>query len=201
MTVRAQTTVLLVFAACLIAGCRPASYRKDADNAGYDIVRRAQGKALGQEEPFTIERPADALRRQLLLDQGLPHVGPESLGSGDLKPVPHWPEESYPLEAPLPPEAGRLPAREPLLLNLIDSLQVAARNNREYQTSKENVFRAALALDLEANEFRSLLFAGAETELSGDYRTDDTVAGVESTADVSLERRLKNGALCQHFNR
>ena len=37
---------------------------------------------------------------------------------------------------------------------MIDALQIAARNSPDYQSRKEEVFRVALALDLERNSFR-----------------------------------------------
>ncbi|MCK4625268.1 MAG: TolC family protein [Phycisphaerae bacterium] len=180
---------------CCVTGCRPANYRREADKVGYGIIDKAQKQAFGQAEPFTIERPADALRRKLMLNQNLPHAGPASLGTNNLKPIAHWPEKDYPARpAESPPQAPWRKDR-PLTLGLADALQVAARNNREYQTRKEDFFRTALALDLEANQFRNLLFGDAESEFSMDYSGEKPVRGLANTGNASWQRKLKNGTL------
>jgi len=183
-------------AACalaLLAGCQPKDYRLQADRAAYGIVDAAQQQALGRTEPFTVEPPADALRRRLLLDQALPHAGGASLGTEFLEPIPHWPED----RAPKDPPAASQPSTPagPLVLGLAEALQVAARNSREYQTRKEDVFRAALTLDLQANAFRNLLYADAESEYSADHSGDGAVRGLANTAGTSWQRQLVNGTL------
>jgi len=187
-----------VLAAWLVTGCHfgAAGYRREADEVATRIVEAAQREALGREEPFTIERPSDTLRRRLLLDQQLPHTGAASLGADQLEPVPHWPEEQYPARlaggaSVVPPwQDGR-----PLTLTLVQALQVAARNNRDYQTRKEDVFTSALDLDLEANQFRHLFFADAEARFDADLSGNEDVRGVTHTETVSWQRQLKNGTL------
>ncbi len=176
-----------------LAGCRsPAAYRRDADRTAYDLVQRAQQKMLQRDEPFAIEPAADTLRRRLLLDQALPYAGPAALGTADLPPIPHWPDTGAPdVSAPdagaFPPDINRLA--------LTDALQVAARHNRDYQTRKEDVFKVALALDLEANQFRSLLAGDAATDFEANYAGDDNIRGLANTGQLSWQRRLKYGTL------
>jgi len=188
-----RAAVLTACTLCLTAGCRPGSYRRGADETAYKIIDEAQEQTLGRAEHFTIERPADTLRRRLLLDQGLPHAGAASLGSGSLDHVPHWPEDAYPPGPDTAPEAAAWPQDRPLSLTLAQALQVAARNNRDYQTRKESVFQSALALDLEANEFRTLLFAGLESEYTENRTGNDPLRGVANTGTASAERRFTNG--------
>lgn len=225
----------LLAATLLSAGCSPAHYRRQADQRAYDIISRANKQALGRTDPFTIETPADTLRRRLLLDQELPISNPASLGTSALTPIKHWPEKDYPIrqddlaasgawqpamsqpaqtqpsavepaETPLAEtqpatsqpstqEATSQPATAPaaLVLTLNDALQVAAKNNREYQTRKEDVYQTALALDLESNEFRSILAASSDATYVEDRTGDDPVRGVTSNTDVSVSRRLKQG--------
>ena len=178
-----------------VAGCRPVDYRRDADKAAYGIIDRAQQQALGRAEPFTIESPADALRSRLLLGQGLPHAGAASLGTGHLKPIAHWPEKDYPARPAASPTEAPWQKDRPVILTLSEALQVAARNSREYQTQKEDVFRAALALDLEANQFRNLLYSDVESEYSADHSGVRTVRGLANTGTASWQRTLKNGTL------
>jgi len=186
---------LLLAAACL-TGCGPAEYRQDADRAAYSIVDEARERTLGGTEPFTVESPADALRRKLLIGQDLPRCGPASLGSDQLEPIAHWPEKNYPAkDAQAPPAEAPWSCATPLKLSLPEALGVAARNSRDYQTHKENVFRAALALDLEANEFRNLLFADGEATYEDDLSGGEGVRGLANSATVGWQRRLKSGTL------
>jgi len=193
---KAPLRLLVVLTAwlCCLGGCQPAHYRREADKVGYGIIDRAQKQALGRVEPFTIETPADALRRKLLLDQGLPYAGPPSLGTEYLQPIPHWPEKDYPARPAESPSQAPWKKGQPLALSLADALQVAARFSREYQTRKEDVFRAALALDLEANQFRNILSGQGEAEYSADYGGQESVRGLVETGTVSWQRRLTNGA-------
>ncbi len=79
-------------------------------------------------------------------------------------------------------------------MSLIDALQIAARNSREYQSQKEDVFRAALDLDLAKQDFRDT-FAGA---VAGSYQSDLSggrpEGGVENKNRLSWTRALKTGA-------
>jgi outer membrane protein TolC len=192
------TAGMLVTGALLFAqaGCRsPAAYRQQADQTAYGIVERSQQKVLQKTEPFTIEPAADTLRRKLLLNQDLPHAGPAALGSDHLPPIPHWPDTGA-------PENTNSPAAMPNItsLSLTDALQIAARNNRDYQTRKEDVFREALALDLEANQFRSLLAGEVGSEFEANYRGEDNIRGIANKGSLSWKRRLKYGTLLTtHF--
>ncbi|KPK84648.1 MAG: hypothetical protein AMJ81_05065 [Phycisphaerae bacterium SM23_33] len=186
--------IVLTACVCCLPGCQPGYYRQQADKVAYGIIDQGQKQALGRTEPFSIERPADALRRKLLLEQGLPRASAASLGTDYLKPIAHWPEKQDPAQ-PAEPPAQAAPQGRPLTLSLVEALRVAARNNRDYQARKEDVFRAALDLDLEANQFRNLLFADADSQFTLDYRGEETVRGLANTGTASWQRRLKNGAL------
>ena len=176
-----------------VAGCKPADYRMDADKTAYDIIALAQEGALGRTEPFSIEPPGDTLRRRLMLDQDLPHSGPESLGSGDLPQIRHWPEEEYPPRTQ--DDATQSDTSEPIMLTLMDALAIAAGNNRDYQSRKEDVFRAALTLDLQANQFRNIFGSSLRSDYTEDRRGDDPIRGLANTGTISWQRRLTNGAL------
>ncbi len=73
--------------------------------------------------------------------------GPAALGLEHLPAIPHWPDTGAPPTPALDPAAA-LP--EITRLTLTDTLQIAARNNRDYQSRKEDAWAGALALDLEA---------------------------------------------------
>ena len=189
-------------------GCTPAWYRKEADQVAYSNIERAQQEALDRTEPFTIARPDEELRRRLLIDQQLPHTGPASLGTDELTLISQWPDGGYFERDDEPDDEGPpLPEvipNETLHISLIDALQVAARSSREYQSQKEQVFLAALALDLERNEFRFIWAGVAEALYIADLRAQEVVIddqgntrledvrGFEKTGTLSVSRRFHN---------
>ena len=175
-----------------IFGCSAQYYRRDADRVAADIIKKEQRKALGRTEPFTIETPADTLRRRLIVAQGLPYAGPESLGSDQLKPIKHWPEKGYPPRN-VTINTGSLGESGVLKLSLMDALQVAARNSRDYQNRKEAIFQSALRLDLESHAFQST-FAGL---LASDYTlsksSDPRTEGLDNTGTLSWQKQFESG--------
>ncbi|MFH1741295.1 MAG: TolC family protein [bacterium] len=179
----------------LLLSCHSAGkYREQADKTAEKIIEQKQMEALGRTEPFSIESPEDALRRRLLLAQNLPYVEPASLGTKNLKPTEHWPDDDYlgSVESATSEVVSATDA-EPLKLTLMDALQIAAHNSREYRDSKENVFRTALRLDLERDIFRNTFSGLAEGMFSTDEGGRDTVKGFESTRVLGLSRTLKSG--------
>ncbi|HPC95086.1 MAG TPA: TolC family protein [Sedimentisphaerales bacterium] len=185
--------VLLGVAAAMV-GCKsPQQYRHKADKVGSKIISDKQAEALGTTEPFTIERPSDILRRRLLEGQDLPRSSQASLGTDALEPIEHWPDPSYPPKSSSTgPEMAVEPNR-PVKLSLLDALQVGAHNSFEYQSRKEEVFRTALSLDLTRNDFRNILRAQADSQLTTDTTGDETVTDLASGASLGLTRSLKNG--------
>ena len=187
--------MFLIGGTCLMAGCKSSrEHREEADKAAYNIIDQKQKSALGRTEPFTVEKPADTLRRRLMLEQNLAHSHPGSLGTKDLNPIKRWPDDKYLSEERVPaddtvPVGGPGPIR----LSLFDALQVAARNSREYQQQKENVFESALDLDLERDDFRTTLAATINGSAIADFTGDDEVIGVGVSPGIGFERRLLNG--------
>ena len=178
----------------LLPGCRsPREYRIEADKVAYDTIKEKQREVLGYADEFSIEQPSDILRRRLLVQQELPRSGDASLGTDRLKLIEHWPEKDYPKPASFSdPNTGPEPGKS-IQLSLIQALQVGARNSFEYQSYKEDVFRAALDLDLERNEFRNIFGGELESLASTDGSGDRTVSGTENSGSVDLSRRLKSG--------
>jgi len=186
---RLAPAVLLVVS---LAGCRSiGDHRERSDRTAASIIGATQRRALGETEAIRIESPEQTLRRRLLLDQDLPRRGPASLGVHELPDSEFWRGDVH-----LRPDASNAlaAASEPgLPLNLLRSLQIAAQSSREFQAQKEGLFKTALALDLERDEFRST-FAGL---LSGEV---DINRGGEAAVETALEtgnlgitRRFRNG--------
>lgn len=211
MAGRAYRSVILAVGvaatlAVLIAGCRAGDYRREADRVAYDVIAQKQAEALGRTEPFTIETPADTLRRRLLLDQHLPYSAGASLGTKDIEPIKQWPDDGYLKQRDVEDAfTDSFATEQPLQLTLTEALQIAARESRDYQTQKERVFEVALQLDLERDAFRStwagvlegLFESDLEREVAiGDEGLTDrqTVSGLEYGGILELSQRFENGA-------
>jgi outer membrane protein TolC len=184
--------VLLLFSLILIiSGCKsPIEHRSEADNVAAEIITAKQKEALGETEPFSIERPSDILRRRLLQQQNLAVSSEASLGTDKLKPVEYWPDPNY-LQAKSSGNAKDLPIEpnKPVKLSLVKALQVGASNSLDYQSRKENVFRTALSLDLTRHNFENIFNASANSELG----TDTTATDLNTNAAAGVSRTLKNG--------
>ena len=184
-------------AVCVAAGCRTAGgYRASADRAADKIIRQTMLQALGKTEPIEIETPADTLRRRLLLDQRLPSSGPASLGTRDLKAVPYWPWDNYlePEKAPPAPSIPAVPAEGTLRLSLIQALQLGAAGNHDYQSHKEDVYRAALSLDLERHEFQTTFAGMIEALFTSSRGGTEPVNSRDYSASASLAKKFQTGA-------
>ena len=184
----------LVLMIVMITGCRtPGDYRREADQVAYDAIERKQKEALGKTEPFTIELPSDMLRRRLLLEQDLPFAHAASQGTRHIEPIEEWPEDDY-LEQDDSPDTVEKTSRDRAMkMSLLEALQVAARNSREYQTQKERVFQSALRLDLERDEFRNTWRGITDSLASTDLSRSNTVAGMQNSQFGELAHRFKSG--------
>jgi len=189
------TRVTLSLALLAVLSCqRPSGYRQTADRVALEIIQQKQADALGKTEGLTIERPSDILRRRLLAEQNLLYSSEASWGTDQLQSVEHWPEPNYPqaTSSGSSPDMAVEPNR-PVKLSLIQALQVGAGNSPDYQSRKEDVFRAALDLDLERNAFRNIFVGQVESLVSADTTGDETVSGAQSSAAVGVGRTLKSG--------
>ena len=133
----------MALACALLAGCTGEYYRKSADNEVYKILAQKRKRALNEETPFTIEQPhANPLaglpkRRQFL-------IPPKE---GD----PAWSD----------------PANLLTIISLREAVEIAIQNSRSYQSQKESLYLAALALTLERHRW-SPTFASL---MSGDVQS------------------------------
>lgn len=196
--INGYTSSIVVVGLCILIGgsigCSPKKYRERADSEVEEIIRIKQLQVKGTNEPFTIETPADTLRRRLMIDQGLPFTGNASLGSDLLLKVPDWPEEDQPSRLPSSGLPFTWEEGLPLKLTLEDALMVAAANNRDYQTRKEDIFQLALGLDLERDVFRNTFYGALESEYISNQSGDINVSGVANRATARWSRVLKYGA-------
>lgn len=177
------------------AGCKsPSEHRAKADRTAQDIIAQKHQEALGRAGTINIERPSTLLRRRLLEEQELVKAGPASLGSDRLDTIEHWPDDEYLKPQPESDTAViELPHDQPLKLTLVEALQIGAKNSAEYQTQKENVFREALSLDLERNEFRTIFQGQVQSLISSNTTGDRAQSGTVQTGTLSAGRRFYNG--------
>lgn len=187
-------TLLFTMSYLSLMGCQtPTSYRLEADKATKNIIQEKQIRALGKKEQFDIERPADILRRRLLIGQQLPYSGEASLGADKLKTIKHWPEKDYPKTNASLAQTLLLDSDKPLQLSLLQALQIGARNSFEYQAQKEGVFQSALDLDLERKEFRIESIGQIESLVSSDLSGESTVTGTETSGSFGVSKTLESG--------
>jgi len=190
-----RTLLLILLAPVFFVGCaNPAKYLRQADEAAQGIIAEKQNQLFNRSDSFSIVPPSVTLRQRLFEGQKLPFSTPASLTSRKLDSIPSWPEIRYEDTDSNPVNfAAPWSGAGPLTINLVDALQIGARNNREYQGRKEDIFRAALDLDLERDEFRNTFSGLLESFISTDLSGESTVSGIENSATSSLARKLKTG--------
>lgn len=194
--VRKITLISFVLVAFMIVGCQgPAEHRKKADEVAYKIIQLKQIESMGKTEIFTLVRPSDLLRRRLLTDQGLQFPDDTSLGSDKLPRIDHWPDPEYLKAQPDNKSPKPFAAVKLMKISLIESLQIGARNSFIYQSEKEDIFRTALRLDLEMNDFRSIFAQQFQSLISSDTTGDRAVSGTENSSVTSLSKKLENGTI------
>ncbi|MGD9109640.1 MAG: TolC family protein [Phycisphaerales bacterium] len=185
---------LLFLLVLAVSGCQtPTEYRLEADKMGQDIIQQKSSEALGRAMRIDIERPSNIFRRRLLSEQDLIYSNEASLGTDQLTPIEHWPETNYPSAIEALDPIVLIEPNEPVRLTLLQALQIGARNSFDYQEKKEEIFKKALALDLERNEFRNTFVSQVETLLSTDSTGDRTVSGTVTSGSVGLSRKLESG--------
>ncbi len=198
---RSQLCIAVSASALLLTGCRsPESYRSEADQVANDILDESWQAAMGRsEDGFTIEPASDSLRRKLLLDQQLPVRTSASRGSTDDTPIEQWPDDSYfsdrSTEDSNKESDDQVPADfVPPRFSLLESLQIASKNSRLYQSQKETVFQTALRLDLERDEFRKTWSGVVDSLISTDLGTSTETTGILNQDSLSVSKRFKNGS-------
>jgi outer membrane protein TolC len=185
--------ILIWAAAAILAGCRtPGAYRVDVDQKAHDIIAEKQEQVLGRKGFFSIERPSDTLRRQLIEHANLPGSGQASLGTDKLAPVAHWPEDGYP-NASRHQGQALFSLDAPLTLSLVKALEIGAGNSFDFQTKKEIVFQAALVLYLEQDSFRNSFIGQIQSLVSSDASNDPTQQGILTSSNLSGTRQFENG--------
>ena len=188
--------VVVAVGMVLLWGCSSAGhYREKMDRNAYKIIEQKQKEALGKSEPFSVEPPAETLRKRLMLDQNLPYSSPASLNTKEIKPISFWPKDDYLQSKAAVADATISLASGPLKMTLVDALQIAAKNNRTYQNQKESVFTAALNLDLIRYDFRFKFPGGVSGSagINGNIDKGKSNSSIDGSLDNSVGKKFLNG--------
>lgn len=164
-----RSPFLLLLLILIAPSCRtPEDFVEQADRDSYELVRRGR-EAAGQEvDPdFSIEPRTDRLREKLL-----PARLPDAPG----------PVERLALEG------------EVVRIDLDTALAIAARNSREYQFEKEELYQAALNLTGQLDNFTNQWSGTAGlTVLAAGDGTDNTNVSFNENGDLGFTRLLESG--------
>ena len=168
---RIGVSALVLAVGLTSVGCRsPEAYRLEADRAAAQWIALAHSGSSNLA-PFRVERPSERFRRRLLEMQALPQAFREALAE---------------------PPASVQPTNV-IRLTLAECLRIAMENSREYQSAREEVFLAALDLDLESDAFRSS-FAGLLSAEYADRRSQPPPQrSIGHGSQVVLERKHRHG--------
>ena len=147
--------------AALVAGClSPERAAREADESAVELASACWRSQTGLTNSFDIARPRDVFTLRVALEavrRGETNaVFPSISGVSSLEPGTNGVTE----------------------LSLDDALKLGARNNRQYQTLKETVYRRALALDTARHEF--------ETSFSGMVLAPNLVTTIPDAAAANL---------------
>lgn len=176
---------------CMV-GCRtPGDYRKAADKVADEILAVAQKDVLGRDEAIIVDSPREMLRKRLILDQNIPIADPASRGVEDVAEDAYW---TRALHRPAEDAESAVSEDRLLDLSLVQALEIAARNTPEFQDAKDDLYRAALALDLEADGFRETFTGALSQFLGADGTTDDgRIFSSVHGAEGGVSKKLRSG--------
>ncbi len=193
---RSSFSIAALAALVVLTGCLgPKGAREQADKVTERIVEQAQQEALGRTEPLSVRQPEETLRRRLLLDQALPTSFAASVGSRAMTPIGEFPDTTYfqvDAAQDLPPWHGRT-RENGLRISLAEAVQVAARNSRAFQLQKEQVYLAALDLDLERDAFRGTWTSVLRNEAVADLTSEPAEGTLDDSAELRVVKKFQNG--------
>ena len=91
------------------------------------------------------------------------------------------------------PLEGLPPAGPATKINLSKALEIAAKNSREYQDRKEEVFLTALSLTLERSRFKPRLFGNVTGEFEHDGDEEESISAESAFGFTWLPVPLVDG--------
>jgi len=145
---------------------------QESEAAGIELATRYWQEQTGSTNRFDINRPVDALTLRVAL---------QAAARGDQGVV--FPEISN--------VAFVISTNGAVILSLEDALCIAARNDRDYQQYKEDIFTTALDLDYQQFQFETSFSGMLLAALS---RDSDENSRADGDGNAGFTRNFENGA-------
>lgn len=168
----------IIISLCVsISGCKsPSDWFNEADEKAEAHLTAAQIRGGLRVEDINVENPADTLRRRLIEAQGITIADPLASTSS---------KEEIPIDEDI---------KDSIYISLEDALKIAAAESREFRSRKEELYKSALALDLEAHNFRTT-FSGMMSSRLSSSRAEgfDRNLGNDNKFKLGGRQRFKNG--------
>lgn len=167
----------LFFISISFCGCKsPSDWFDEADKKAKSHIASAQAKEGLRVEEIDVENPSNTLRRRLMEAQGITVA------------------DSFSITSSKEPLVVDEKDKDPIYLTLEDALKIAAAENREFRTKKEELYRTALALDLEAHNFRTT-FSGlmSSSVTTSQSEGGDRTTGNDNRIKLGGQKNFKNG--------
>ncbi len=182
-------------AACIALGasCSTEGYVREADEEVYTILEKVASRVTGERKVFAVERPVDTLRARLL-------AAAEAAREA---------RDPAAMDVPMDAAVSAESATAPIELSLLESLDIAAENSREFRTQRERLYLSALALTTRQHDFavRWGGGGGASIDGTGDGKantnaslSDDLSASVNTTSGGRLVASFVNTFLRSLIN-
>lgn len=160
---------LVVVTVVLGAGCSSQHYRKSADKEAYRAIQDKASRVPNMDSNFTIETNA------LVLWEDLPKITEVDPALGEIGSM----------------EVGTH------ILSLAKALEIAVKNSRDYQNSKENLYLSALSLTLARYQYTPIFSAGASPRYSGELTKNvDTLTDthqLQANPNAGVKMLLNSG--------
>lgn len=159
----------LVVTVVLGAGCSSQHYRKSADKEAYRAIQDKASRVPNMDSNFTIETNA------LVLWEDLPKITEVDPALGEIGSM----------------EVGTH------IFSLAKALEIAVKNSRDYQNSKENLYLSALSLTLARYQYTPIFSAGANPRYSGELTKNvDTLTDshqMQANPNAGVKMLLNSG--------
>jgi outer membrane protein TolC len=183
---------VVLAATAAVAGCTPAQYAHQADKTAYKTIDAAQEAALGAVLPFDV-----AYRPYVAGPATQPSTQPSTQPATQPAGTPASGPASMPAAIQIGDRSIPLGGEARYVMTLDDALHIAFRNNRQFQTEKEDLYIKALALANFTRAWDWVVPGGsADASIShirtaGDGETNTAAAGINPT----ITRKFAQGGV------
>jgi len=177
----------------LLGGCHQ-WFIDDADREVNELIASRQRAALGETHAVEIGAESGHITRTADMYRFAPHPVDADVPEASKSATRLRPETVEPTTAPFETaEATTQPAARAEVFTLADCLAYALRYAREYQTAKEDLYLAALALSLERHLWTPQLSGGLSYEFADYGQVRDFDRAMTAIAWLAVEQRLPLG--------